>query len=75
MMEVYGDKDTEKDLLKITDGLPYIKCVYDIKNHNETQIINYRGEKRINEEIESKIQILNGNKKEKIKFTKKFDKI
>ena len=47
-----------------------IECIYDIKDHNLTQIINYRGEKTINEEIESKIKIFNGNIR-KIDFPKK----
>ena len=53
-----------------------IKCIYDIKDNNIThQIINNRGEKTVNEEIESKIKILNGNQKEKLIFQKKFDKM
>ena len=65
-----------KDIIPpgITDGTSYIKCTYEIKDNNETQILNYKEEYFINEEIESKIKILNGDKKEKIIFTKKFDK-
>ena len=52
------------------------RCFYDVKNKNEEmQIINYKCNNKINEEIESKIKILNKNKKEEIIFTKKFNKI
>ena len=57
------------------ENISYIKCVYDIKDYNETQIINFRGEKTINEEIESKVKIWNDGKAEKLIFTKKFDKL
>ena len=39
------------------------------------QIINYRGKKDINTDIEEKIKILNDGKKEKIVFKKKFSKL
>ena len=52
-----------------------IKCTYDIKDLNETQIINNRYEDIINEDIESKIKILNMNKKENLIFRKRFDKL
>jgi len=52
-----------------------IRCSYLIKDNNETQIINYRGKVDINEEIESKVKILNGNIKEKLIFKKKFNKV
>ena len=61
--------------LKKNNGPAYIKCTYDIKDYNFTQILNYRGEKTINKEIESKIKILNGNTKEPLVFKKKFNKI
>ena len=51
------------------------KCIYEIKDSNEIQIINYRGVKTINEEIKAKIKIINGNKIEDLVFRKKFDKI
>ena len=51
------------------------KCIYNIKDNEETQIINNGFEDYINNEIESKIKILNGNQKEKLVFKKKFDKI
>ena len=65
-----------KDIIPsgIIDGMSYIKCTYEIKDNNETQILNNKGEKFTNEEIESKIKMLNGDKKEKLIFTKKFDK-
>ena len=51
------------------------KCTYEITNYNETQILNYKDSNEINEEILSKIKILNGNKKEDLIFLKKFKKI
>ena len=51
------------------------RCTYEIKDNNEIQIINYKSEASINNEIESKIKIVNGNKKQKLIFKKKFDKI
>ena len=50
---------------KFNEKISYIKCIYDIKDYNEAQIINFRGEKDINEEIESKVKIWNGEKAEK----------
>ena len=51
------------------------KCTYEIKNYNEIQILNYRGLNEINEEIKTKIKILNLDKIEELIFIKKFDKI
>ena len=51
------------------------KCTYEIKDFNEIQILNYRGTSQINEEIKSKIKILNGNKIEDLIFVKKFDSL
>ena len=62
-------------ILKINKKSPYIKCTYDIKDNNLVQIANDRGEKYINEEIISKIKILNDNKIEPLVFQKKFNKI
>ena len=57
----------------LNKGISYIECIYDIKDINtETQIINNKGEVFINEEIESKIKILNGNQREKLTFRKKY---
>jgi len=55
-----------------------IKCTYEIKDNNEIQIINNKNDDKsneTNEEIEKKIQILNGNKIEKLIFIKKFNKL
>ena len=55
------------------------RCTYFVPEKNigdKFQIINDRdGDKDINKEIKSKIKILNGNKKEKLVFKKKFNKI
>ena len=55
------------------------KCYYDIRDYNETQIINdrirYNNKDFINKEIKSKIKILNNGKKEKLIFKKRFDNI
>ena len=59
---------------RITKGKPYIKCTYEIKNYDFVQIINNKGRQYINDEIESKIKILNGDKKEPLVFQKKFIK-
>ena len=56
----------------VNNCISYIECTYDIKDINsETQIMNNRGEIFINEEIESKIKILNGNQREKLTLKKK----
>ena len=65
----YNDKDP------ILNEEKSFRCTYLIKDNNEIQIINNRGKVEINEEIESKIKILNGNKKEDLIFLKKFKKI
>ena len=51
------------------------RCTYLVEDHNYIKIINNVIDDVINDEIEEKIKILNGNKKEKLVFTKKFDKI
>ena len=60
---------------KSNNKLSYIKCTYEIKDQEKTQILNYRSENYTNEEIESKIKILNGDKIEELIFKKKFEKI
>ena len=51
------------------------RCTYEVKDINEDiQIINNTNEKFINEEIESKIKILNNGQKEKLVLKKKFYK-
>ena len=52
---------------KIKDGISYIRCTYEIKDINEVQIMNDRSENYSNDEIASKIQILNGDEKEELK--------
>ena len=56
-------------------NISYIKCTYEIKDNNDTQIINNTDGKNTNEEIGKKIKILNGDKKEKLIFKKKFSDI
>ena len=56
------------------------RCIYDVKDYDETQVINDTGHKDyyipiINEEIKSKIKIINNNNKEELIFNKKFDKL
>ena len=52
-----------------------IKCTYDIKNYNYTQIINNTNGEYINNEIESKIKILNNGAIEELVFQKKFPQL
>ena len=47
------------------------RCTYDVKDFNEVQIINDRNKSFINEEIKSKIKIINNNKKEELILKKK----
>ena len=75
MKEVSDNNEGMNKLPQFSENIAYIKCFYDIKDYNETQIINFRGEKIINEEIESKVKIWNGEKAEKLIFKKKFDKL
>ena len=52
------------------------RCTYLIKDYNDIQIINNDlGDDYINKEIEEKIKILNGVKKEKLVLTKNFSKL
>ena len=62
-------------IIKKINNLISFKCIYEIKDYNEIQIINYRGIKEINEEIKSKIKIINGDKIEDLFLVKKFNKI
>ena len=59
----------------IINQISYIKCIYEITDYNENQIINNTDGIEFNKEVESKIKILNNGKKENIIFKKKFDKI
>ena len=59
----------------INNKISYIKCTYEVKDiNNDIQIINNGVIKTINEELESKIKILNGDKKEKLILRKNFIK-
>ena len=60
---------------KFAKGTSFVRCTYDIKDYNETQIINDRGRKYINEEIGAKIKIWNNGNKERLIFKKKFNKL
>ena len=60
---------------KINNGESLIKCIYDVKENNEIQIINNRVGNILNEDIGAKIKIWNNNKKEKLIYKKKFDKL
>ena len=42
------------------------RCIYEIKDYSDTQIINDRDENNMNEEIKTKVKILNDKKKENI---------
>ena len=66
-------KDVNKPHKKSKNML--IKCIYEVKDYNEVQIINNQNKNYINEEIEQKIKILNGNKIEKLIFKKKFNNL
>ena len=56
-------------------GIPTIKCTYEINENELVQILNNKGKKCINEEFESKIKIMNGDIKEPLVFTKKFNNL
>ena len=51
------------------------KCIYEIKDNNEIQILNYRNEDNINEDIKSKIKIVNNNKIEDLIYKKNLTKL
>ena len=64
----------------ITQNQISFRCIYDVKDYHEIRIINDTGYKDyyipiINEEIKSKIKIINNNNKEELIFNKKFDKL
>ena len=69
-----GEHNFEKSK-KINKGESLIKCIYDVKEKNEIQIINDRIGNMLNEDIEAKIKIWSNNKKEKLIYKKKFDKL
>ena len=64
-----------EDMQKKYKEISLIRCIYDIKDNNETQIINDRSPNYVNEEIGKKIKILNGDKEEGLIFKKKFDNL
>ena len=75
-MENVNDSQKTDIPLKECSEISYIKCKYEIKDiNNEYQILNYRSENYTNDEIEKKVKILNGDKKEKLIFKKKFEKL
>ena len=51
------------------------RCYYDVMDDNSIQIINNGNSSYINQEIESKIKIIENNQKKDLIFKKKFDKI
>ena len=75
--ENINKKDAKKsgNKHKSKSNIMLIKCTYNIKHKNEIQIINNTALNEVNEEIEQKIKILNGKKKEKLIFKKKFNKL
>jgi len=70
----YSD-NSFNDNLNYTNTASF-RCTYDIKSNNEVNIINnILIEGIINEEIKSKIKILDGNQKKELVLKKKFDKL
>jgi len=63
------------NLPKLNKGELLIKCTYEIKDFNETQIMNGLSVSRRNLDIESKIKIWNNYQREKFIFKKKFNKL
>ena len=59
-----GNKKADKNMISF-------RCIYEIKDLNKHQIINDRFRNIINEEIKSKIKILNGKKKTRYNFFEK----
>ena len=74
-MNYPGNKDNTRDVASNINEKISFRCTYDIKDYNEQQIINDRDINEVNEEIKSKIKMLNGNQKEELIFKKKFNKI
>ena len=73
-LKYHNFKGNEINFVKIKNEIAF-RCTYETKDFNEIQILNFRGKVEINEEIHTKIKILNNNKKEDLVFTKKFNKI
>ena len=75
-METFDASQTTDIKQKENNGISHIRCTYDVKDiTSEIQIMNYRSENYTNEEIGSKIKILNDGKKEELIFKKKFDNL
>ena len=68
--QLQDNYDKAKKLQEVKNEIPLITCIYEIKDNNYTQIINNKSRLYANEEIEKKIKILNGDKKEKLVFQK-----
>ena len=73
--ELNTKSDQINNTLDISNKESLIKCTYEIKDFNETQIINYRGKVDINEDIKAKIKILNNNQRENLIFKKIFNQL
>ena len=60
-IEIY--KNTPNTNSNLSNKVSF-RCIYDIKNYDEIQIINDRiNSENINQQINSKIKIMNNNKK------------
>ena len=55
MEKLYDVSQPIEEMQKKSKGVSLIRCIYDIKDNNETQIINDRGKNYVNEEIGKKI--------------------
>ena len=69
------EPDKNKSITNSNENDISFMCIYDIKDYNETCIINNKFKDIINEDIKQKIKILNGNKKESIVFKKNLIKL
>ena len=57
-----NNKDSFEKEPKINKGESLIKCIYEVKDKNEVQIINNKFDELKNEDIETKIKIWNTGK-------------
>ena len=64
------DKSVENKESELDNKISF-RCSYDIKNDDDIQIINDQSDKKINEEIKSKIKNIKPWKNRKINFQKK----
>ena len=74
-LDVFFSDNSFNNNLNYTNTVSF-RCTYDIKSNNEVCIINnilFKG--IINEDIKSKIKILDGNQKKELILKKKFDKL